>query len=471
MGGLECTEIAFSSVDLGDRIDAEYFSKEYISINNALTKVNTKMMGNLVTTVASAFYPAATQLYAVGDTAFVRCVDCINYPIITKEQDDNFEKIPYTFAEQNKGISFLNRGEIVITKVGTPCYASLVEDYTEVALSRTVLGLSKIHGVDEYYLLTFLRCKYGFEQLYRQRELTIQYQLTLPRVKAIQVFLPSDKFQTAIRRVCENYRNMNASAKKMYSAAETELLQSLCNVAQAKSANSTTTVFFSESFKKTGRFDAEYYQPKYHAYAEAVFSNPSGFAYIKDKFLPIKTRCGRTKEAYNYVEIGDISVADGKARANLVPTEDLPDNAKIMTKAGDLLVSTVRPNRGAVAILEADDLLVSGAFTVLRQSSDYPKEVLQVLLRSDLYKDWLLRYNVGTSYPVIKDDDVLNMPIPIIPAAVQTTVIEKVRESIFLHNKSGELFEAAKRAIELAVEQGEDIALTWLNSKVSTAEV
>ena len=161
MGGLECTEIAFSSVDLGDRIDAEYFSKEYISINNALTKVNTKMMGNLVTTVASAFYPAATQLYAVGDTAFVRCVDCINYPIITKEQDDNFEKIPYTFAEQNKGISFLNRGEIVITKVGTPCYASLVEDYTEVALSRTVLGLSKIHGVDEYYLLTFLRCKYG----------------------------------------------------------------------------------------------------------------------------------------------------------------------------------------------------------------------------------------------------------------------------------------------------------------------
>jgi len=91
-----------------------------------------------------------------------------------------------------------------------------------------------------------------------------------------------------------------------------------------------------------------------------------------------------------------------------VATEELPDNAKIMTQKGDLLVSTVRPNRGAVAILGNGDLLVSGAFTVLREDGDYPKEVLQVLLRTSMYRDWLLRFNVGTSYPVIKDEDVLN---------------------------------------------------------------
>ena len=70
---------------------------------------------------------------------------------------------------------------------------------------------------------------------------------------------------------------------------------------------------------------------------------------------------------YNYVEIGDIDVGTGSAFANTVATEELPDNAKIMTQKGDLLVSTVRPNRGAVAILGNGDLLVSGAFTVLRE--------------------------------------------------------------------------------------------------------
>ena len=112
----------------------------------------------------------------------------------------------------------------------------------------------------------------------------------------------------------------------------------------------------------------------------------------------------RTLDNYNYVEIGDIDVGTGSAFANTVATEELPDNAKIMTQKGDLLVSTVRPNRGAVAILGNSDLLVSGAFTVLREDGDYPKEVLQVLLRTSMYRDWLLRFNVGTSYPVIKDE-------------------------------------------------------------------
>lgn len=152
--------------------------------------------------------------------------------------------------------------------------------------------------------------------------------------------------------------------------------------------------------------------------------------------------------------------------ANTVATEELPDNAKIMTQKGDLLVSTVRPNRGAVAILGNGDLLVSGAFTVLREDGDYPKEVLQVLLRTSMYRDWLLRFNVGTSYPVIKDEDVLNMPIPILGDDIKQDVVAKVNESASLRRQSKQLLEYAKQAVEMAIEQGEDIALAWLKSKV-----
>ena len=210
MDGLECSEVFFSQIDLGDRFDAEYFAKEYIRVAQNLENVHTKKLGAFANFVASAFYPAATQLYSIGDTAFVRCVDCIDFPIITAEQEDRFEKIPYSFGTANKGVSFLTQGEIVITKVGTPCYASIVEDYETVALSRTVLGLSKIKGIDPYYLMVFLRCKYGYEQLYRKRELTIQYQLTLPRVKAVDVYLATSDFQKVIRHLCEQYRDVKA---------------------------------------------------------------------------------------------------------------------------------------------------------------------------------------------------------------------------------------------------------------------
>lgn len=125
-----------------------------------------------------------------------------------------------------------------------------------------------------------------------------------------------------------------------------------------------------------------------------------------------------------------MDVGTGSVSFNAICTENLPDNAKILTRAGDLLASTVRPNRGAVAILESDNLLVSGAFTVLRESGDYPEEVLQVLLRTSMYRDWLLRFNVGTSYPVIKDEDVLNMPIPILGDDIKQDVVSILRTSI-----------------------------------------
>ena len=115
----------------------------------------------------------------------------------------------------------------------------------------------------------------------------------------------------------------------------------------------------------------------------------SSYTFVKNEFVPVKKSCPRTLDNYNYVEIGDIDVGTGSAFANTVATEELPDNAKIMTQKGDLLVSTVRPNRGAVAILGNGDLLVSGAFTVLREDGDYPKEVLQVLLRTSMYRDYI----------------------------------------------------------------------------------
>lgn len=80
------------------------------------------------------------------------------------------------------------------------------------------------------------------------------------------------------------------------------------------------------------------------------------------------------------------------------------------------MISKVRPNHGAVAIIEFDDtdLIVRGAFTVLLEKSDsvFSNEALKVLLRTKIYREWLLKFNVGTQYPVIRDEDILGLPIP-----------------------------------------------------------
>ena len=160
--------------------------------------------------------------------------------------------------------------------------------------------------------------------------------------------------------------------------------------------------------------------------------------------------------------MGDINVFNVSYNNYCMHSDDLPDNAKIMTHAGDILVSSVRPNRGAVAILEEDDFIVSGAFTVLRPNSDYLKEILQVLLRTPVYRDWLLKFNVGTSYPVIKDNDVMNLPIPLLEGNIQKEISVKVQESFRLRKKAKRLLDKAIKAVETAIETDEETALKWL---------
>ena len=61
---------------------------------------------------------------------------------------------------------------------------------------------------------------------------------------------------------------------------------------------------------------------------------------------------------------------------------------------------------------------------------------------------------------------VLSQQIKLIDENVQREIAVKVRQSFELRDKSKQLLEYAKQAVEMAIEQGEDIALAWLKSKV-----
>lgn len=125
----------------------------------------------------------------------------------------------------------------------------------------------------------------------------------------------------------------------------------------------------------------------------------------------------------------------------------------------------MRPNRGAVAILRENKLLVSGAFAVLRSSGKFSVEVLQVLLRTKIYRDLMLKFNVGTSYPVIKDEDVLNLPLPSVEEEIQEKIAAQVAESFRLRSESEKLLFKAKKAVEIAIESGEDVAIKFLGDE------
>lgn len=465
---MQSSIVNFKYIDLGDRIDAEYFQPNYLHIEELLIKRNSIPLSSFCNITGSAFYPAATQLYEYGDMPFIRCVDCIDYPTITKKQNNLFEKIPTSFADEYKNVKRLRKGEIVITKVGTPCFASIVHDIDEVALSRTVLGIKKIKNIDPYYLLAFLRSKYGFLQLFRERELTIQFQLTLSRVGKVLIYKPiNSSIESLISKYIKEYEVQKNKSEILFNQAQLLLLSEL-GLESWKPKHKLSFVKNYSATEEARRIDAEYFQPKYDEIVVAIKKYKGGWNTIGNQFKLNKTTFKKTDgKKYNYLEISGVNVADGQIEPIEIDASELPTNAKIKLKKDDLIISKVRTYRGAVAIIERDDLIGSGAFTVLQENGTILKETMFILLKSLPFSQYSLKFNTGTSYPTIIDNDILNYPVPLFDDEIQNIVKEKVLESANLRQKSKALFEIVKKGVELAIEKDEATAEKCIKSEVS----
>jgi hypothetical protein len=125
------------------RFDSEYFSPEMMRLEARLDTVGSIPLDKLCRATCSAFYPAAANIYLENGIPFLRCLDAIASPVLLPDQP--YECLPEQFVYAHKNIRLVKPGDILITKVGTPCYASLLhDDMTQAALSRTVLGLTHI---------------------------------------------------------------------------------------------------------------------------------------------------------------------------------------------------------------------------------------------------------------------------------------------------------------------------------------
>ncbi|MEW6212507.1 MAG: hypothetical protein AB1631_29545 [Acidobacteriota bacterium] len=465
LNGLEATEVKLSDLDLGDRLDAEYVSKESLLISKRLHERPTRKLGELGKFAVSAFYPAATHLYAEGDVPFMRCVDCINHPVISRSQDESFERIPSSFLAEHSSIDTVGKGDLIITKVGSPCYASIVHEHDELALSRTVMGLKGIAGINPYYLLAFLRSYYGFNQLLRQRELTIQYQLTVERVKDVDIFLPTIEFQSIIESIVKAAHQKLEQSKSLYAEAESLLLDELGLKDWQPSDENTAVKSFTESLGSTGRIDAEYYQPRYQKAMSIL--NRSGkrigdvATLAKDRFTPTGL------DSFNYIEIGNLS-GDGSAEAEKILIEDTPSRAQWIVKTNDVITSTVRPIRRLSALIEADQngFVCSSGFAVLRPKAIKP-ELLLVFLRAPIVCEILDLHTTASMYPAISTEDLLQIPITSPSETISNQIVQRVRKSRSVKRESKRLLNIARRGVEIAIEKDEQTALKWIEKNQS----
>ncbi len=444
----QISTVKYSDIQEAKRYDAEYFKPEYIEISNNLKRLKSQDLEKYCIFVKKGIFDISPTKYKNKGVPFLRVSN-------TKSFFINNEDMVYldeeTHNENNK--TELRKGDIVLSKVGTIGDAVINLDYEKINFSQNNIGIKiKQDEINPAYVIAFFNSKYGRKQIEKQQSGQVQEKIVLDDIKFLKIPRLNNENLIAYK-VLESKQKQNKS-KDLYRQAEELLLKEL-NLLDYKLKHSLSFEATAKDIKEVKRFDSEYFQPKYEEVISKVESYKNGWDFVKNQFSQNNFIFKSDKDYYNYIEISDINVSNGGISPNKVRTEDLPANAKRKLNKGDLLISKVRPYRGAVSFIdfELENLVGSGAFTVLREKTNYKKEVLMIFLRTSFIRNLLLRYNSGTSYPVIVDKDILDTKIPLIDIKLQKQISEKIKESYGLRKESEQLLEQAKRMVEEEIER------------------
>jgi len=125
-------------------------------------------------------------------------------------------------------------------------------------------------------------------------------------------------------------------------------------------------------------------------------------------------------EKLPYVEIGDINVETKKYTRKDKPAV----KGALKAKKDHVIISKVRPTRGAVSIV-SEDCLVSNAFVVLQtRESIIPKYLFYSIAYNKKFFLRLGKLEKGTSYPSCRTEDILTYKIPLPTISKQKEIVK-----------------------------------------------
>lgn len=130
----------------------------------------------------------------------------------------------------------------------------------------------------------------------------------------------------------------------------------------------------------------------------------------------------RPNEYFKYIDIAGVDNTTGLiVDAKEILGSEAPSRARRVVRRDDVIVSTVRPNLNATALVppELDNQICSTGFCVLRTKPSLNAKYLYTFTRRKEFIDTLSARMKGASYPAVTNDDILDIRIPLPPIDLQ----------------------------------------------------
>lgn len=332
--------------------------------------------------------------------------------------------------------------------------------------------IAKIHTqgkINPYYLYSFLRSKYGQNYLKREARGSVQQHVFLSQMEQFEIPYQSETFVLSIEQVINNADSCFDNSNKYFLQSEDILLQELSLKGLEPPTENVSIKNIKESFLQSGRLDAEYYQPKYNDVENKIYNYSNGYDDINNICqLKDKNYKPDDEKVYQYVELSDLDKTGNIISCSKQIGSELPSRARRVIKTGDVIVSSIEGsiNKTAIVSEQYDNSLCSTGFYVLK-SHKVNSETLLILFKNKYFQSLLIKRCSGTILTAINKKELFEIPIPIVKPLIQDQIKDKINKSFLLKAESKFLLEVAKKAVEIAIDQNEEVALQYIEENTS----
>lgn len=214
--------------------------------------------------------------------------------------------------------------------------------------------------------------------------------------------------------------------------------------------------FFSSSTGVSlARLDAEFAQPSLMS-GESRLRKLAGAdvrSLVQDYSGPKLNRDFKSaEELVRYISIDSVELEDGLLHPLNLQYGDRPSRAQYLVRSNDILVATVRPNRGALALVSSaqSGCLASSGFALLRlkAQSSLTAQFIYAFMRTGSARRQLVRRNRGSMYPAVLDSDVKDVYIPFPPDSLALSTADLVNRALSKQTEFAQLLNSQQQLVD-----------------------
>ena len=175
---------------------------------------------------------------------------------------------------------------------------------------------------------------------------------------------------------------------------------------------------------------------------------------MNSRFEKLSQLCDRAVEAFQpknwpsdtfiYIDVSSVDAGQKAIVAHKrLEVAAAPSRAQQVLKAGDILISTVRPNLNAVARVSEvhEGAVCSSAFTVLRCGPDFLPDYLFCLVQAPEFVQRLVSLAQGSHYPAVTDKHVFSTDVLLLSIEQQKAIAIRILDSLTLARRAAALIE------------------------------